>query len=82
MPRSQRHEKCKRGHRLIEPNIKSCHNGGRRCRACECALSRAGNWKTRRGVIWTEEDIQESADAKYKDLMDPNPWSGKYTVYA
>jgi NAD-dependent SIR2 family protein deacetylase len=69
---SLKQEKCYRGHKLVEPNTKTCQNGGRRCRACECALSRAHNWKVRKGVIWTVEDIQDAADAKYKELVGAN----------
>lgn len=66
---NQQQEKCHRGHRLIEPNTKPANNGGRRCRACECALSAFHNARVRHGIDWDESKIQDYADNKYAELV-------------
>lgn len=66
---SRPQEKCHRGHLLVEPNTKPGTNGGRRCRACECALSSAGNARKRHGIDWEEGKVQDYADTKYSELV-------------
>jgi hypothetical protein len=62
-------ERCHRGHKLIEPNTKPGTGGGRRCRACECALSASHNALHRHGNDWDESKVQDYADLKYSELV-------------
>jgi len=66
---NRQQEKCYRGHMLVEANTKPAHNGGRRCRSCECALSSAHNAMVRKGELWTPENVQDYADLKYSELV-------------
>jgi hypothetical protein len=61
-------EECHRGHRLVEPNTKPGTGGGRRCRACERALSTAHNNFVRHGIPTSKEELDALADAKYAEL--------------
>jgi hypothetical protein len=70
---NQPQEKCHRGHKLVEPNLKTCQNGGRRCRSCECALSVQHNRRVRQGVVMTDRQVQEYADWKFSTLRIPVP---------
>lgn len=66
---NRQQEKCHRGHLLVEPNTKPANNGGRRCRACECALSASHNARVRHGDVWTAETLGHYADLKYSELV-------------
>lgn len=60
---------CGRGHKMVDPNLLPASNGGRRCRACNRALSQVHNWLIRKGIFTTAEGLDELADKKYRQLI-------------
>lgn len=66
----KKHQVCDRGHSKGQPggaNHKP-KDRGVACRACECALSYAYNVAHRKGIIWTERDLQAYADIKFEEF--------------
>lgn len=59
---------CKRGHRLEGRNAMPHSNGGRRCRACNRALTAAHNLLQRKGISLTKAEMEAMADEKYQAL--------------
>jgi hypothetical protein len=59
---------CKRGHRLEGKNAMPHSNGGRRCRACNRALTAADNLLNRKGISLTPAEVDALADEKYQAL--------------
>jgi hypothetical protein len=65
---AQPKDKCKRGHELEEWSTLPANPTGRRCRACNRAISTAFNWEKRLGLRLTEEGLQDLADHKFSLL--------------
>jgi len=61
-------EYCKRGHELEEWSTLPANPTGRRCRACNRAISTAFNWEKRLGLTLTPEGLQDLADEKFAAL--------------
>jgi hypothetical protein len=65
---NKQQERCHRNHKLEGRNVKQGTGGGRRCRACERALSAAHNSQHRMGIILSETEVNDLADHKYAVL--------------
>jgi hypothetical protein len=65
---AQPKEKCKRGHELEEWSTLPANPTGRRCRACNRAISTAFNWGKRYGQFLSESQLQDLADEKFAIL--------------
>lgn len=63
-------EHCGRGHVKVGANVSQAHakQGQRACRSCQCATTKANNWKKRKGVEVSEEQVKLWADEKYAKL--------------
>lgn len=63
-------EHCGRGHVKAGVNLVKSHakRGQSACRSCNNARSRANNWKRRRGVEVSEEQVKLWSDEKYAKL--------------
>lgn len=66
---NQQQPACKRGHRLEGTNAIPHSRGGRRCRACNRALTASANLLSRKGVILTPQEVDQLADDKYQALL-------------
>lgn len=65
---SKRQAQCHRGHHLTGENTAPASNGGRRCKACNQAMSQAHNWRVRSGVLLSPAQLTALADEKYAVL--------------
>lgn len=63
-------EHCGRGHVKAGVNLVKSHakRGKSKCRSCDNARSKANNWKKRKGVEVSEEQVKLWADEKYAKL--------------
>lgn len=66
---NKRQAQCHRGHHLTKVNTAPASNGGRRCRACNQALSQAYNMAQRQGIYLLAADIDALSDEKYAVLQ-------------
>lgn len=61
---------CGRGHLKKGANVSQAHakQGQRACRSCQCATTKANNWRKRKGVEVSEEQVKLWAVEKYAKL--------------
>lgn len=64
---------CIRGHELVAPNMAVEDSGSRRCRACGKALASLNQRRRKRGIPFSEADVQGKADALYVRIMREPP---------
>lgn len=58
-------EFCQRGHELKDWSTLPATKSGRRCRACNRAISTAWNLEKRKGIVLTPHELNELADDKF-----------------
>ena len=61
-------EYCIRGHVMEDWSTLPANPSGRRCRACNRAISTAWNMEKRHGIVLSPSELSELADEKFTAL--------------